>query len=232
VKLSYKFAKIFCREAQRRGWRRFQRKLYPIPLQPLLDRIDHHRLREIQGRYATAPTNATKYLDVERWLKTNIERVQDLKLNRLPSHNIVDLGCGAGYFLFICQQLGHRCLGMDIDTFPMFGELTALLGVERRVWEIKALEPLPDLGRKFDLITAFSVTFNRQSESQLWTPNEWGFFLDDLEQHHLNPGGRIFLALNPQHGGWFYTAEVRDYFVRRGATIERERILFESKTSF
>src|SRR5437588_843995 len=83
------------------------------------------------------------------------------------------------------------------------------------------LEPLPDLGRKFDLITAFSIDFNRISKQEWWWgPEQWAFFLDDLS-HHLNPGGRVFLALNP--GGpkkEFYTPELLDFFLSRGASVE------------
>jgi SAM-dependent methyltransferase len=226
VKISHKLGKLFSREGHARAWRRFQRKLHPIPLPPLLAKIDKERLREIQARYADSTAHPTKYLRVEQWLKTNIERVQDLKLNQMPPQEILDLGCGGGFFLFICQHLGHRCLGLDIDGFPLFRELVDLFHVERKTWRIKAFEPVPDLGRKFDWITGFSTGFNRNPDKSLWGPREWDFFLNDLAKH-LRPGGKIFFALNPQYDGWYYNDELRDFFLGRGATIERERVLFE-----
>ena len=89
-------------------------------------------------------------------------------------------------------------------------------------------DPLPDLGRKFDLVTAFSIDFNRISKQDWWWgPEEWAFFLDDLKRH-LNPGGRVFLALNPSGPNKeFYTPELREFFLSRGALIERENVLFE-----
>ena len=42
----------------------------------------------------------------------------------------------------------------------------------------------------------------------------------------LNPGGHVFIGLNPGQGGWFYTDELREFFLRRGAKIERERVFF------
>ena len=230
MKLSHKIGKLLRREGYLRGWRRFQRELHPIPLRPLLEKLDQTRVREIRERYANSPIQVSKYADIEPWMKTNIERVQDLKLNQVPPQDIVDLGCGGGFFLYICQQLGHRGLGLDIDEFPLYRELVDLFGVERKIWEIKAFEPLPDLGRKFDWITAFSVGFNRYPDKSLWTSREWDFFLNDLAEH-LRPGGKIFFALNPQHDGWFYTDELRDFFLKRGATIERERVLFPQLVS-
>jgi len=225
VKLSHKIGKLFSREAHRRAARRIDRKLHPIPLAPLLDKIDKVRLRELQEGHATAKNYPAKYVrDIPRYLRMNIPRVQDLNLHRLPPQDVLDLGCGGGFFLFIAQQFGHRCLGLDMPDHPLFGELCDLLGVQRRVWKIQAMEPLPDLGRKFDLITAFSIGFNRKIDKSLWHPNEWDFFLRDLQDRHLKPRGKIFLAMNPQLDGDYYSDDVRDFFLSRGAEIERERV--------
>ena len=229
MKLSYKVAKLGRGEFYRRGWRRFQRKLHPIRIGPLLEKVDQDRLRDIRAHYASSPVQVAKYADVERWLKTNVERVQDLKLNRQPRQEILDLGCGGGFFLFICQQLGHSGLGLDIDQFPLFSELVDLFEVERKIWRIQAFEPLPDLGRKFDWITGFSTGFDR-AKGVLWGPREWECFLNDLEKH-LRPGGRMFFALNPGKDGRFYTDELRVFFLSRGAQIERERIFFPERLS-
>src|SRR4029079_14058837 len=100
-----------------------------------------------------------------------------------------------------------------------------LMQVERKTWEIKAFEPLADLGRKFDWITAYSTGFNRVKKKP-WRVPEWEFFLNDL-QKHLRPGGKVYFALNPEgRGGQYYDEELRQYFVRRGAGIERERVFF------
>lgn len=224
VKLSYKIVKLRRGESYRRAWRRFQRKLHPILVGPLLEKVDQGRLRDIRARYASSPVQVAKYADVEHWIKINVERVQDLKLQRQPRQEILDLGCGGGFFLFICRQLGHRGLGLDLEQFPLFTDLVDLFQIERRIWRINAFEPLPDLGRKFDWVTAFSTGFDR-SQGVLWGSAEWDFFLNDLEKH-LRPGGKMFFALNPGKDGRFYSDELRDFFLNRGATIERERIFF------
>jgi hypothetical protein len=122
--------------------------------------------------------------------------------------------------------MGHASLGVDIDIFPLFTELTDLFNVQRRVWAIHPFEPLPQLGRKFDLITAFSIDFNRDRKRDgWWGPPEWAFFLEDLKRH-LNPGGRVFLGLNPKNDGEYYTAELRQSFVDLGGSVERENVAF------
>jgi 2-polyprenyl-3-methyl-5-hydroxy-6-metoxy-1,4-benzoquinol methylase len=227
MKLSHKIRKLAQPLAYRRAWRRAQRIIFPLPVEPMLASIDRQRLREIQQRYAGSAADYAKYADVERWLRVNRKRVQDLKLHRSPPRRVLDLGCGGGFFLFILKRFDHSVLGLDMDQFPLFTELLDLFGVQRVVWTIKAFESLPDLGQKFDWITAFSINFNlHYPMEQLWGPEEWDFFLRDLQQH-LAPGGKMFFALNPTFGRDYYTPELRDFFLSRGATVERERIFFE-----
>lgn len=197
-----------------------------LRVKPLLAEIDIDRLHEIQRRYASSTARYAKYADVERWLKINIPRAQDLKLDDSGPKEILDLGCGGGFFLFVARQCGHSCLGLDVDDFPLSNELIDLLGVERKVWRIRAFQPLPDLGRKFDLITGFSTAFNRsEDESRGWGLQEWNFFLDDLDRR-LKPGGRIFFEINSGKDKRYFAPEVRELFLRRGARIEHERVLF------
>jgi SAM-dependent methyltransferase len=226
MRFTHKVSKLAQPLTYRRAWRRAERLIHPLPLAPLLAKLDQARLADLRARHALSTEHYAKYADVRRWLRLNIVRAQDLKLHRCPPQSVLDLGCGGGFFLFILQHLGHSCLGMDIDAYPLFTELLDLFQVERRVWTIRPYEPLPDLGRRFDLITAFSIDFNRESKRDWWWgPSEWAFFLDDLKRH-LSPGGRIFLGLNPTNEGVYYTAELREFFLSRGASVERENVAF------
>lgn len=226
MKFSHKIAKLGQPLTYRRAWRRAERMIHPLPLEPIYARIDKAKLAAIQAEYAGSNLHYAKYVDVRRWLQLNIIRAQDLKLHRCPPKSVLDLGCGGGFFLFVLQQLGHTCLGLDVDELPLFTQLLDLFQVERRVWAIRPFEPLPDLGRKFDLVTGFSIEFNRTSHCVWWGPAEWAFFLDDLKRH-LNPGGRVFLGLNPSGPKKeFYTPELRDFFLSRRASVERENVSF------
>ena len=225
MKLAHKISKLAQPLTYRRAWRRLQRAFFPLPLAPLRANIDQERLRKIQQRYAHSAEEYAKYADVDRWLRVNRERVQDLKLHRSRPMRVLDLGCGGGYFLFILKSLGCSVVGLDMNEFPLFDDLLDLFGIPLVVCTITAFQPLPDLGQKFDWITAFSVKFNLYRPSQQrWGPKEWDFLLRDLEQY-LAPGGKIFFALNPHD---YNAPELHDFFVSRGANVERERIFFEN----
>jgi len=148
-------------------------------------------------------------------------------LHRCTGKRVLDLRCGGGFFLYLLTQLGHEVLGPDIDEFPLFGDLINLFGVPHVVWAIEAFKALPDLGARFDYITAFATRFNRSAERDwYWGPAEWSFFVDDLKQY-LAPGGQIFFSLNRRRReGDYYTPELREFFLSRGASVERDRIYF------
>jgi len=196
----------------------------------LLEKIDQERLRDIQTRYASSTSHYSKYADAGRWLKRNIPRIRQLQLDRSGPKEILDLGCGAGFFLFIAKQLGHSGIGLDVGNDPVCNELLDLFGVERKVWRIQAFEPLPDFGRKFDLITAFSTAFHRSADKSVaWGTDEWNFFLDDLFERQLKPGGEIFFDINSGKDKRFFPPEVRELFARRGAEIDGEFVSWKPK---
>jgi SAM-dependent methyltransferase len=238
LKFSHKIAKVFQPLTYRRAWRRIRRTLHPIPLAPLLAKVDGNRLRQLQAELGAPPPEApaswrhyAKYLELEKYLRLNIRRVQDLDLHRTDPKEILDIGCGGGFFLFVAQNQGHRGLGFDTGGIPVFDRLVELLGVERVIYRIEAHEPMPDFGRKFDLITAFSTAFHGgKDNSWRWRADEWEFLIDDLEKH-LKPGGQIFFGLNPAYAGEYYTPEILDLFLRRGAQVERENVLFPPKAA-
>ena len=77
-------------------------------------------------------------------------------------------------------------------------------------------------------MTAFSIDFNRISKQDWWWGSaEWAFFLDDLKRH-LNPGGQVFLALNPGRveEGILYARAAGVFPLSRGARVEREMYLY------
>jgi SAM-dependent methyltransferase len=230
MKFAHKLRKLGDPLTYTRAWRRVEQRLDPIPVKPLLEKIDQARLREIQARYAASSEHYAKYLNsFETFFKRNVRRIQYLNLHRSPPADLLDLGCGAGFFLFVAKQFGHRCLGLDTDDDAIFSELMRLFDLPRVIWRIKAFEPLPDFEKSFDWITAFSTAFQgAREDSWRWGAAEWKFFLDDLERR-LKPGGRIFFGLNPSYDGKYYTTEILDLFLSHGAKVERENVLFPPK---
>jgi SAM-dependent methyltransferase len=224
-----KLGKLFNGSAWASATNTYYSWVYPVDPKQILSGIDLKGLERIREKYGIPgeTTHWPKYLHTDHWLRVNIRRAQDLRLASRPGPlRILDLGSGAGYFLLAARQLGHSGMGLDIPDPPMYGKLFELFGLKRVISEIKAFEPLPDLGERFDLITAFAICFNGHRRSDLWTSKEWAFFLNDLETRFLKPGGEIFLAVNAEEDGSFYAPALRRFFIERGAKIDRPKVWF------
>jgi SAM-dependent methyltransferase len=202
---------------------------FPLNKKRVIETIDPVGFEQIRKRYSVEDPGADwpKYLDLDRWIGINIRRIREIELDLSRPKRILDLGCGAGYFLYIAQLLGHSGLGLDMDRLSMFREVTRLLGVRRVVQRIEAFRSLPDFGQKFDLITAFMICFNNHKMPNLWKVPEWEFFLDDLAKY-LTPRGRVWLELNQEYDATFYTPELKEFFQKRGARITEHKIIFNS----
>ena len=214
-------------KSARRHLRSSRASRFPLESDRVRQTIDREKFEEICRIYAVDDPGEDwpKYLDLDRWIDINICRVRRLDLDLGPPRRILDLGCGAGYFAYIAQSLGHDVTCLDIDDVPMFGDITRLLGVERTIWQIQPFVPLPDLGEKFDLITAFMICFNNHKRADLWGVPEWNFFLDDLAKH-VAPGGLVWLELNREYDGNCYTPELKQLFEQRDAKIDDHRVYF------
>ena len=205
-----------------------RRLVFRVDADRIIASIDRPGFAAIHDRHAVENPGEEwpKYLDLQKWIRTNLLRVRALDLDYGRRRRVLDIGSGAGYFLHICKWFGHDALGLDIDAVPMYPEMTRMLGLQRVVWRVEAFVPLPDLGEKFDLITAFMICFNGHKSEALWGAREWDFFLDDLARH-LKPRGRIWLEFNREFDGRFMSEELREFFRSRGARTDGPQVVFE-----
>jgi SAM-dependent methyltransferase len=187
--------------------------------------IDQARFQEVIGRHASEGYDSYKYFDKQLWLRSKMMRAIELGLDKSAYTSVLDLGCGAGYFLYCCKYLGHDVHGIDLPDYPFYRDMIALFGLSRTGFRIEAYKNLPAINRRFDVITAHQICFNGHKTESLWGIGEWDFFLGDLEENYLIPGGIIALEFNEEPSIGFYTRELRTYFESRSARIFRGRVI-------
>jgi SAM-dependent methyltransferase len=230
---------MFSLDAAQSVWEHVRRSTHPVSSRRVLATIDRGELERLREYYPYRP-NARRinaYEDAAYWIGVNVKHVQDLWLDRSPPLHILDLGCGAGYFLYLCQLFGHVGLGLDTDDEPFFRGTTQLLGVRRVIARINPQTPLPDLGQKFDLVTAHRVCFHRIARDENgvwkeWTSIDWQFFINDIRTRFLRPHGRLLLEFNPRReSSSFFSDELRACFLSQGARIFRRKALLAADPS-
>jgi SAM-dependent methyltransferase len=151
-----------------------------------------------------------KYLSFAYFAREKMVTACALGLDAKGPKRVLDLGCGPGHMLLICRYFGHRGVGLDMPTYEwhVYNRLCGFFGVEKVDHKIVPYEPLPSALGRFDLITGSRIKFDRHSDGGRWRPKEWKFFLQNLKQSHLEPGGKIYLSLIDCQGrnreSWLY----------------------------
>jgi SAM-dependent methyltransferase len=229
MRLTHKVKKLFNLDAWHSTKAGLRRATYPLSSKPFFEAMDMEGFEKIRAKYYKAgeKVDPKKYLNLDEWMRTNVKRIRDHRIKKSPPKlRILDIGSGSGYFLHIARCLGHDVLGMDIDTEPVFRETFALLKLPRLIHRIEPFQPLPDLGKPFDLITGHMTCFNRRADDTHWGKEEWDFFLHDLLKH-LKPGGKIQFDLNPLRDGRHMEPELKKYFKSLGGKIDRRKVYLE-----
>jgi SAM-dependent methyltransferase len=198
-----------------------------LQVEELLAQLDRQELERIRLRYEDGRDSIwSKYLDARKWLSRNIDYAKRFGWLLDPPRDTLDLGCGAGYFLFVMRQLGSNVLGLDLED-PVFNDILRVLQIERVPFRIKRREKLPDFGgRKFDLITAWMICFNDYDrDDAIWGPRDWDYLLNDLTEK-LTPDGRIVFYFNAQRQRGIHSRELWKYFGSRAELLDGRLIIF------
>lgn len=158
-----------------------------------------------------------KYLDLEYWIPANLRRVRRCGLDTGPKRRILDLGCGCGYFLYLCKLLGHEVLGVDRqEKSSLFVDAREALGVPWIPATIRCGESLPLWG-SFSVVTAHMVTFNGHRVKP-WGVKEWKWLIDEI------PAPLWSIELNREPDGTLYPEGLREWFVAQGAEVQEQRV--------
>jgi len=231
MRFSRKLQKLLSPDSFASAFEHLSRATHPVNKRRILDDIDWLQFKNLRHQYPYRPGSPqiNRFEDVVYWIDINLERAQDLWLDRAAPLRILDLGSGAGYFLYVCKHFGHDVLGFDTDTEPLFHATTELLGVRRVIGRIERLTPLPDLGGKFDLVAGHRICFHRIGKVRdglEWSLADWEFFINDIRSRVLTENGRLLLDFNPRpDGSSFFTPELRKFFLGQGARIFRSKAL-------
>lgn len=169
-----------------------------------------------------------KYFYIQGHLTYSMKRAIRLGLHASNAKRVLDIGTGFGYFPYICEYFGHAAFATDIEGHQLYDEMTEFFGIRKIHAAVDAFAPLPAFDGRFDLVTAHLVAFNRPNMDGEWGPAEWAYFIDDVFENQLLPGGRLYLELNviDRFNGW-YSPETAALFEARGARVNGDRVLFQ-----
>jgi len=170
------------------------RKSLKVPhIQKGLEEVQKLNILGVKG-------DGSKYLHPHIWLSENALRIVRLSLDRSTPLRILDLGSGPGYFIALARSLGHDAHGVDLGEHPIYTPMNRAFGNTINWCKITSDSHLLSIDRlvPFDLITAFSVTFdrhNRQIKESMWSSEDWICFFSNLRPL-IHKNSKIVLQLN------------------------------------
>jgi len=194
-----------------------------------LSTVNKSKLQDITNRFSDFDPHpgASKYLDIAAWIPKFINHAQHLGLESKKSFNILDIGTGPGLFPLVCKNLGHQVRAIDLPDNPLYNEMISLFNIQRRSSAVRPFLNIPAFDTKFDLITGFAICFNGHATDTLWRKEEWGYFINDLKNNHLKKNGKIFLELNQEPNGLYYSQELLTFFKETGATFINNHVTYQ-----
>lgn len=190
--------------------------------------VDADRFGAMQDHYLSdemlvTGVNPVKYIDPIVWFVSKLSLARAIGLDRSPPLSILDIGTGPAHFPVVATFYGHRVLGTDLPSRitnqlckgHLYDVLADIYKVRRIPLAISGFEHLPTLPERYDLITAFLAAFNVDRVSKKpWDIARWNFFLADVRDHVLRPGGQLFMTLDDKK----LTDDVWDYLKARAAS--------------
>jgi hypothetical protein len=201
----------------------------PPLVESMLANVDQAKLSTLFREHYD--DGASGFIDAVFWTYYKLQLARRLGLADCPPKSIWDIGCGGGHFSLVCERLGHTVIGTDVK-HPVFQQIAGVLGIVPIIDAILADKPTSDFGRKFDVVVASQIEFDRlrpyTEPARYFSIEQWKFLLTDLMTRQLNYPAQIHIQLNYQHRkeGVMFDLELLRLCAKHGAEVsERSGII-------
>ena len=153
-----------------------------------------------------------KYTDYTQQLARALKNYISINKIFKDYKDVLDLGCGVGYFLYVNKFFKKRITGIDwLEANAYYGHDS--INFIKKYNKILNIKPInykivknfrPNIKKKFGLITAFSANFDGAYKSRYkfvpWNFDNYKSFFNKIE-NYLAPDGKFLIKFNEQ---WEY----------------------------
>jgi hypothetical protein len=178
------------------------------------------------GRIRRGIAREAKFLSFLYYTRNKINHIKRLKLHKIPPMFVLDIGTGPGHFQFMARFFGHQADGLDLPmpADHVYNALCDFFRVPKVDYRIEPFTRLPDFGRRYDLVTALIPEFNNVKGTP-WDEPRWRFFVEDMLENVVRPGGALYLSLSnamttPEN--WAYLSSVAEWTAKGHVALIRK----------
>lgn len=178
-----------------------------------LENIPFQNLNSSNKKYFKKKNIINKDISVLKYLNYNVQIFRFLKIyfeikKSCDFKSVLDLGCGVGYFQFICNYFRHKSIGIDFlnenkyynrGSINFIKSYQKILNIKCKNYKITK-NFNPRINQKFDLIVSFSSNFDGEYKFNRfnytpWSFNKYNVFFNNLYKY-LNSNGKFFINFN------------------------------------
>lgn len=180
----------------------------------LRETLDESAFRAIQTEFLSEPPTEPrvghlKYIEPVIWTADKLATCLQLGLDEQQPLKILDICTGPAHWQLAARHFGHsvvatelpELIGGDSHRGRFYDAMCDLHRVSPLPLRIEPMVPVRDVGNDYDLVTLFMAIFNGDEEGNGWTEVMWRFFLKDIAENILAPGGGLHMRLSRQLTG-------------------------------
>lgn len=174
--------------------------------------IDLEQFKEVEKAILDDPTidkDILKYCNTDKELKNKTSwAVNYLKIAEKNNLDILDIGCGCGWFPFVCRHFKHHVYLSDIaaktflvkdklcnNNITIYDQILKILNLTRNyTFPVRPFQSIK-LEQQFDVVSSLGMVYCNK-----WTINEWKFFVDDIIANLLKDKKETYIFLIPNRG--------------------------------
>ncbi len=145
-----------------------------------------------------------RYLNVPHYLWRATKTAQRVGLAAYTGGSMVDIGSGPCFLGYTARTVCEiEAIGIDLPEQPgdIAWRVARALGQTIIAHRIEPYQPIPNLGRRFNVATIIAPQFYRKADGRFWTAVEWGDLFGQIFSRYLVPGGELVLRINANKRG-------------------------------
>lgn len=204
---------------QGQTWRCSNSHSYDVAKQGYVNlHVVQHKRSKQPGDTPASVAARQQFLDAGFY--QNLQQAVLLQLQQLQPQNLLDIGCGEGYYTAAMQnQVAQHCIGLDIAKNAV---QRAAKRNKEVTWVVATGATLPVLSQSMDVCTSLFSPIPSAEILRVLRPNGYLIVVTPAADHLLQLRHALFDHVQPHEPEKFLQALQSDFVLQQAQTIQQD----------